>query len=328
LEHLRLTPCLTPHGHLALVPASSDEVPELEAVLAERLREAFARGSGHGLVQLGAGEVGRALPPIFSYWREFGARYVTAVCTRPEGEEHAALPPPSEDVLERLASAAPPMPGAEYLSAAVLRALWDETARAFAAGLAASRAGLQGFLKKLHPAWNVVGRVHFHLAENRKDPEAPFAFLATYTSRLSAHGKAQHLPLGQALKEFSGAANREQLLSLLLPVQRAAERCAWLRQMVDQGEVFHPLRWTAGEALSFLRDLLGARDVGRRIDPYPVPCSSYHGFTTRIVSLVTRLRLRSDCSHENRWRKPMRRRPYDVRPIGRRADGGSWVRRG
>ena len=63
-----------------------------------------------------------------------------------------------------------------------------------------------------------------------------FAFLATYTNRLSAHGKSQHLPLGQALREYAGAANKERLLSLLLPVQRAAERCAWLKRMVDAGE--------------------------------------------------------------------------------------------
>ncbi|MBA3583124.1 MAG: hydantoinase B/oxoprolinase family protein, partial [Gemmatimonadetes bacterium] len=70
--------------------------------------------------------------------------------------------------------------------------------------------------------------------------EAPFAFLATYTSRLSAHGQAQHQPLGQALREYAGQANTERLLALLLPVQRAAERCAWLQQMVEGGEVFHP----------------------------------------------------------------------------------------
>ena len=40
-----------------------------------------------------------------------------------------------------------------------------------------------------------VGRVHFNLAENRRDAEAPFAFLATYTTRLSAQAKAQHLPV-------------------------------------------------------------------------------------------------------------------------------------
>ena len=60
------------------------------------------------------------------------------------------------------------------------------------------------------------------------------------------------MPLGQALREYAGAANREQLLSLLLPVQRAAEHCAWLKPMVDAGEIFHPLRWTPQEASRFL----------------------------------------------------------------------------
>ena len=97
--------------------------------------------------------------------------------------------------------------------------------------------------------------MHFNLAENRRDPESPFAFLATYTSRLSAHGKAQHQPLSQALAEFSGARSKAQLLSLLLPVQRAAEHCAWLREMVDTGEIYHPLRWTPLDAYRFLSDL-------------------------------------------------------------------------
>ena len=118
---------------------------------------------------------------------------------------------------------------------------------------------LQEFLKRRHPAWNLVGRVHFNLAENRKDEEAPFAFLATYTTRLSAQAKAQHLPLGKALQEYAGAKNRERLLSLLMPVQRAAEQCAWLKRMVDAGEIFHPLRWTPPQALQFLKDVSGAR---------------------------------------------------------------------
>ena len=90
--------------------------------------------------------------------------------------------------------------------------------------------------------------MHFNLAENRRDAESPFAFMATYTTQLSAQARAQHVPLGQALREYAGAANRDKLLSLLLPVQRAAEACAWLRPMVDAGEIFHPLRWTPQDA--------------------------------------------------------------------------------
>ena len=251
---LRLTTCLTPHGHLTLAP--SDDAPELDAALARRLEQAFTAGPGHGLLRLGAAEVGQILPPVLAYWRELAGRYVTALCTRPDVEERrAAIPPPPEEDLDALASAAPVMPGAEYLTPAVLRALWTEIDSAFAVEHAASKSTVQDFLKSLNPAWNVVGRVHFNLAENRKDELAPFAFLATYTQRLSAHGNAQHVPLGQALREYAGAARKERLLSLLLPVQRAAERCPWLKEMVDAGEVFHPLRWSPQEAFRFLGDV-------------------------------------------------------------------------
>src|SRR5215210_8093092 len=144
------------------------------------------------------------------------------------------------------------MPGAEYLTADVLRDLWAAMAAAVSAALAASGAGLQELLRRLNPAWDLVGRVHFNLAENRRDPEAPFAFMATYASRLSAQARVQHLPLGQALREYGGAANRGKLLSLLLPVQRAAESCAWLRQMIESGEIFRPLRWSPQEAARLL----------------------------------------------------------------------------
>ncbi len=207
------------------------------------------------MLRLGAAEVDQVLPPVFTYWREFGGRFVTALCTRPDTDERRAEIPPPPDDLEVLAAAAPVMPGAEYLTVDVLVGLWAAIGEAFATELAEARTTVSDFLKRQNPTWNVVGRVHFNLAENRKDEQAPFAFLATYTDRLSTHGRARHLPLGQALRDYAGTANRERLLSLLLPVQRAAERCAWLRQMVDAGEVFHPLRWSPHEAFRFLGDV-------------------------------------------------------------------------
>jgi hypothetical protein len=242
---------LTPHGHLVL--SHDPDVPVLETAFEERLEAAFGRGSGHGLLSLGVDEVGTALPPVLSYWREFGARFVTGLCTQQESGIPVGVLAPEE--LERMASTAPPMMGAEYLTVEVLGALWNELNAAFRIELAETKGGAQEFLKRRNPAWNLVGRVHFHVAENRKDPDTPFAFLATYTTRLSAQAKAQHLPLGQALREYAGAANKERLLSLLVPVQRASETCPWLKTMVDAGEIFHPLRWTAEEALQLLRDV-------------------------------------------------------------------------
>src|SRR5439155_22054416 len=94
--------------------------------------------------------------------------------------------------------------------------------------------------------------VHFNLAENRRDDEAPFAFLATYTTDLSTQVRAQHLPLGRALSEYAGAANKPRLLSLLLPVQRAAAECPWLKTMVEAAAIYHPVPLTPAEAFPLL----------------------------------------------------------------------------
>jgi superfamily II DNA or RNA helicase len=260
---MMLAPVLTPHGSLIL--RQTEEVLALESEQYSRLEEAFLRGPGHGLLYLGADEVEATLPPVLSYWREFAACYVTALCALPdiaEGPTKPPLPVPADGELDNIAAAAPPMTGAEYLTAAVLADLWRGMDASFDAELADAKLSVQEFLKGRHPAWNLVGRVHFNLAENRKDEVSPFAFLATYTTRLSAEAKAQHVPLGKALQEYAGARNRERLLSLLLPVQRAAEHCAWLKAMVDAGDIFHPLRWSPQQALQFLKDVPALENAG------------------------------------------------------------------
>jgi superfamily II DNA or RNA helicase len=260
---MMLAPVLTPRGLLILRP--TEEALALESEQNSRLGKAFLRGPGHGLLCLGANEVGTALPPVLSYWREFGSRYVTALCALPDIGERVTKPPipvPANAELDNIAATVPPMTGAEYLTAAVLADLWRGMDAAFDVELADARVSVQEFLKGRHPAWNLIGRVHFNLAENKSDEAAPFAFLATYTTRLSAEAKAQHVPLGKALQEYAGAKNRERLLSLLLPIQRAAADCGWLKSMVDAGEIFHPLRWSPQQALQFLKDVPALESAG------------------------------------------------------------------
>jgi superfamily II DNA or RNA helicase len=249
-----LAPVLSRHGKLTLrhAPEKVALAPELAAALTQ----AFAQGSGHGLLNLGADCVGAALPPELAYWREFASPNGADSSSKP------AVPSPSEADLTALADAAPPMVGAEYLSTEILADLWRTMDAACDAELAQARVTVQEFLKRRNPAWNLVGRVHFNLAENRKDDQAPFAFLATYTTRLSSAAKAQHLPLGKALTEYAGAENRERLLSLLVPVQRAAENCGWLQAMVEAGEIYHPLRWRPADAVQFLRDVPALESAG------------------------------------------------------------------
>jgi non-specific serine/threonine protein kinase len=241
---------LAPSGHLWCRP--DPEAMPLPDGISSGIAAAFEVNAGRGLLHLGASLAVTALPPVWAWWRDFAARYVTARCTTAEGK---AVPLPDALTVETLIADAPPMPGAEYLAPEVLTSLWSDIGVALEDALQATGGSLQEFLKTCNPAWNLVGRVHFNLAENRKDPDAPFAFLATYTTRLTAHGKVQHLPLSQALSEFSGGRKKTQLLSLLMPVQRAAERCAWIAAMVDSGEIYHPLRWQIEDAVRLLGDL-------------------------------------------------------------------------
>jgi len=116
-------PVLTPHGLLTL--SQTDEPWALDVARGSRLEKAFARGPGHGLLVLGADEVGTALPPVLSYWRELAAGYVTALCALPglgEGASKPPVPVPAHGELDKMAAAVPPMIGAEYLTADVLPA--------------------------------------------------------------------------------------------------------------------------------------------------------------------------------------------------------------
>jgi len=140
---------LTPRGHLLFTVTDDALVPPTSV---RGLERAFGRGSGHGLFELGATEVGTALPADLSYWRDFAARLVAVICTHPDlTSDHTPIPPPGVGELEALAAAAPPMTGAEYLTASVLQTLWVEAARAFRSELAESKASVQAFLQAKIP---------------------------------------------------------------------------------------------------------------------------------------------------------------------------------
>jgi hypothetical protein len=194
-----LVATLTPQGALRLERGESE--PGVEDGLAAGLEAAFVHGAGPGLLRLGFAPAGGTLPPDLGFWRSFALRFLAARC-------RAEVAPEFDADLARLVEDAPPMRGGEYLDASALAALWRQLGRAFEAELAASGLDLDGFLAAHDSRWRHVGRVHFNLAENRKDAERPFAFLATYVPGVAAHGALRHAPLGAALREYAGAGAR------------------------------------------------------------------------------------------------------------------------
>ncbi len=243
---------ITPEGHLLVretALATSDRIPS------KRLLEAYGESPARGMLFSATEEMDAALPPPFEFARSIARLYLTNLCHAAIAEPGGAvpeLPPPLAD-LERAVLQAPPMTGLEYLSEEVLATWWRDLDSLVRSEIKSHPGGTQGYLRERNPQWRYVGRVTLHLAENKRNPDYPFAFLATFANGLTPQGKVKHDPLGRALQQYAGEQNREAMLTLLLPISRAAQSSELIRQLVDSGEIYHPLAWSPREAYEFLK---------------------------------------------------------------------------
>ena len=258
---------LSPGGRIFLRPDPTAEPAPAPAALA-RLTAAFATTDAPGLELMAGQLLDEPLPAAFNFWRGVGRRFFTALCHQPASAPPAAdvagtvppippinVPVPPETDLQAWVDAAPPMLGLEYLDVAALTRVWTRLEERVRAAIAATPGGLAAYLQNCNPVWNLVGRVTFHLAENKRQPEYPFAFLATYAQRVSEQGKVQHAPLGRALEEYAGARNRAALAALLAPVQRAAEQSPFAKDLLATRAVFHPQAWRPAQAFALLQNI-------------------------------------------------------------------------
>ncbi len=257
---------ILPSGALLVdLPSGGDEVSDgLSGVARARVARAFARGPGHALLDLGSTELDAPLVPPLAFLRDLGRAFVTRLCALPDLEERRdriEVDCP-EDERARLAGNVPPMDGSEYVDADWIAARWADLNRALADEIRAQPGSVGDWLSARHPSWHVVGKVCLHLAENRADEEHPFAFLATYAARAGAGGKVQHRPLARALEESSARGDRQGLLHLLVPLQRAAEQTEWLAELIDSGEIYQASAWTPVQAHRFLQAIPAFETAG------------------------------------------------------------------
>ena len=248
---------LTPNGNLSWNSADDQEEPIFLASLQKR----FSADWREGLFALAADKVAVGDSLTLRYWQRIAERYLTALCHIPESAKTIEVEFPLPADFGTWVLTAPPMRGGEYLSCGVLQEIWRGLDNWIHQSIAEA-GGLGEFLHLRAPKWHQVGRVCFHLAENKNDESRPFAFLATYATGFGAGGRLKHLPLRKALEQYAGSKNRSALVKLLAPVQDAAERCDWVMEMVDSGEVYQPMAWSASHAYTFLRSVGDLEDSG------------------------------------------------------------------
>ena len=240
-----LVPVLTPEGFL-----SHEGVAESAAD-----RKIAAAGSPSAIFRILSTELLTAeLEPPWKWLRDYGQQFFTRLCQTKDALNTSV---PTE--LQAFIATAPPFAGAEYLTTEVLERWWNELAQHIAQ---LAPQGIEAWLREECPAWHVVGRVTFHLAENKTDTQRPFAFLATFTEKLSATGQPQHLPLARALQLYSGQKDQTALNALLAPVRTAAEKSKLLREWLETKRLFQPMAMSPQEAFRVLRDTAVFQESG------------------------------------------------------------------
>ncbi|OGV50777.1 MAG: hypothetical protein A2017_12850 [Lentisphaerae bacterium GWF2_44_16] len=258
---------LSPAGHLRIEQSSEADAWDLPNTSATLLMERFSLGNGSGLFALLREELPTGIPASFLYFRKIAREFMTRLCHASEPTDkdltrtfESMRPDLSYFGFE--AMEAPPMKGAEYINAENLMSCWTGLEQYAQAELNGFSGSFNEWLRNINPAWKQVGKVSFHLAENKQDKtgDHPFAFMATFIHRLSENDKPKHLPLGAALKAY--ADDKNALLALLKPVQSAGERSKLIGEMVANREIFRPQAWTARNAYTFLKDIPAMEESG------------------------------------------------------------------
>ncbi len=245
-----------PTGRLRLEDDAAADGVDLPEALPRELRSALALSNAAGFVVLASSKWPETLPATLAYWRNWARGFFRAVCHTEEepGAAWGALPPPAEDELAAWVASAPPMVGLEFVTTERLHESWRALAEYVVQAATSDPGGPLAWLRRVNPLAHLVGKVTFHLAENKRDPDRPFAFLATFAHRLSAGAKPQHRPLAEALKHSVAKQDFEQLERLLEPVRKAAEQSSLVTELLRTKRLFAPQAWSATEAYRFLQE--------------------------------------------------------------------------
>jgi hypothetical protein len=255
MENNELNVIVMPEGSLAPEWSFSKGKISIDTHnLQKEIYERFSSDDYNWLFFLGFCDQSLRVSPSLDFWRKFAASFTEKIAKTPDLEliRHRIKIKISESDLENILDSAPMMTGAEYLNKELLQKIWDRLALFFKSEIKKHDGTVAEFIKKYTHNIHLVGRIFFNLVEN-KESDIPFAFLATYSTRINKQGQSKHIPLKYALKEYKN--NSGKLLGLLSTVYTAAKTSDLISELLETGELFHPLAWSSKEAFTFLKEI-------------------------------------------------------------------------
>ena len=226
-----------------------------------RLERAFAAGAGRGMLDLLRYGVPAGGAPVLHWLRERAREAMMQTLRQLRRGEGAEPPLPNGARLAALLEGMPPLAAGE-MSAGRLGEWYASLGPALCELARRETCTPEEWLSRLGEGWQQLGSVCFHLAENAGEQaeSAPFAFLATFVHKVGQDGKARHMPLGHAATMLTN--DRSALLSLLRPLQAAAQKSAFLRGIINSQEVYKPCAWSARQAHDYLEAMPALEEAG------------------------------------------------------------------
>jgi non-specific serine/threonine protein kinase len=241
-----ITAIFTPDGFILDRVPSSGKDPFFD----QAMMDDFSQNKFKALFELGFAARDERFTASLAYMQFISVEFARSLSRDSDIEITRSSSPLGEPEELEFLRAAPYGVGIEFVNERWIGLVWNGL-RDIADGEIKDFAGtVAEYLRSKNSSLNVVGRVFFHLVENKSD-DSPFAFLATYST--GSEKNVLHLPLKGALLEYKD--NRDKLLHLLSTVSRAAEKSDFISGLVESGEMFSPLRFSTDEAYTFLKEV-------------------------------------------------------------------------
>lgn len=230
------------------------KLSERERNIQQDIINRFKENENNGMFSLGFLEAGEGLSESLNYLRFLIGSFTKKLSMDPDIEVYRdkAVVGIEEKEIKELLDSSPYLTGSEHLTTKWIEEFWKNLNNSFSDMIKDYKGSVAEFFSSFNSNINLVGHVFFHLVESKKD-DYPFAFLATYSVRDEEGGTSKHLPLKNALIEYGK--DNEKILMLLSTVNKAAERSEFIKELINTGEIFHPLSLSSGEAYTFLKEI-------------------------------------------------------------------------
>jgi non-specific serine/threonine protein kinase len=179
---------------------------------------------------------------------EIAKNTVSEISRNPDIEFLRVAPEPKQETLLSLARSVPYTNGWEFVNTIWIGNLWSKISEVFNTEIASFEGTVEEYFRAKDKNLITSGRIFFHLVES-KDEEYPFAFLATYST--GAKDDVKYFPLKNALEEYK---DQNDLIKLLASINKAAAKSGFMSEIIENGELFSPLKFSAKEAYIFLTE--------------------------------------------------------------------------